>query len=104
VSPGFARATRAADGTLLISGTASIVGHESRHAGDVREQLEEIVRNLAALEARAPRLLKVYLRDSALVDAIEERLREVYPGSAPLFLAGDICRKELAVEIEAVSG
>jgi len=104
VSPGFARATRAADGTLLISGTASIVGHESRHAGDVREQLEEIVRNLAALEARAPRLLKVYLRDSALVDAIEERLREAYPESAPLFLAGDICRKELAVEIEAVSG
>lgn len=104
VSPGFSRATRAADGTLLVSGTASIVGHESRHTGDVREQLEEIVRNLAALEARAPRLLKVYLRDSTLVDVIEERLRDAFPASVPLLLAGDICRKELAVEIEAVSG
>ncbi len=52
VSPGFARAMLVADGTLLISGTASIVGHESRHAGDAREQLEEIVRNLAALPTR----------------------------------------------------
>lgn len=104
VSPGFARTTLVADGTLLVSGTASIVGHESRHIGDAREQLEEIVRNLAALPARTHRMLKVYLRDPALVDVVDARLRELYPGSQVVFLAGDICRRELDVEIEAVSG
>jgi chorismate lyase/3-hydroxybenzoate synthase len=104
VSPGFARATLAADGTLLISGTASIVGHESRHPGDAREQLEEIVRNLAALPGRALRLLKVYVREPALLEMVAERLREGCPGSEVVFLAGDICRRELLVEIEAVGG
>jgi chorismate lyase/3-hydroxybenzoate synthase len=104
VSPGFSRATLAADGTLLISGTASIVGHESRHPEDAREQLEEIARNLAALPPREHRLLKVYLRDPALADSIDVRLRELHPGSPVILLAGDICRKDLDVEIEAVGG
>ncbi len=104
VSPGFARATLAADDTLLISGTASIVGHESRHAGNAREQLEEIARNLAALPDRDRRLLKVYVRDPALAESVAARVRELYPGGEAIVLAGDVCRKELAVEIEAVSG
>ena len=103
VSPGFARATLAADGTLLISGTASIVGHESRHPGNAREQLEEIARNLAALPLREQRLLKVYVRDPALADSIAARVRELYPGGEAMVLAGDICRKELDVEIETLS-
>lgn len=102
VSPGFARATLAADGTLLISGTASIVGHESRHVGNAREQLEEIARNFAALTDRERRLLKVYVRDPALAEGIEARVREMYPGSEVIVLAGDVCRRELEVEVEAV--
>jgi chorismate lyase/3-hydroxybenzoate synthase len=104
VSPGFARALLAADGTLLISGTASIVGHESRHSGNVHEQLEEIARNLAALPERERRLLKVYVRDPTLAEGVALRVRELYPASEVIVLAGDICRKELAVEIEAVGG
>jgi chorismate lyase / 3-hydroxybenzoate synthase len=104
VSPGFARATLAADDTLLISGTASIVGHESRHAGNAREQLEEISRNLAALPERERRLLKIYVRDPKLAASVAARVEELYPGSEAIVLAGDICRKELAVEIEAVGG
>jgi chorismate lyase / 3-hydroxybenzoate synthase len=104
VSPGFARALRAADNTLLVSGTASIVGHESLHSDDVREQLEEILRNLAALPVRGYRLLKVYLRDAGLIDVVEARLREVYPESRMVMLAGAICRRELELEIEAVGG
>jgi len=103
VSPGFARAMLAPDGTLLVSGTASIVGHESLHADDVPGQLEEILRNLAALPTGARRLLKVYLRDPALIDVMEARLRAACPGTEAVFLAGDICRRELAIEIEAVT-
>jgi chorismate lyase / 3-hydroxybenzoate synthase len=104
VSPGFARATLAGNGTLLVSGTASIVGHESKHVGDVYEQLEEIARNLTALPLRDDRLLKVYLRDPALAESVAERVRELCPGSEAIVLAGDVCRKELEVEIEAVGG
>jgi len=107
VPPLFARATIAA-GHLFISGTASIVGHESRHAGNVAAQTGETMRNLSAVldaaggAVRAPDLrLKVYLRrleDQALV----ERLLAQTGFAPPLgVLRADICRPELDVEIEA---
>jgi chorismate lyase/3-hydroxybenzoate synthase len=92
VSPTFARALVAPDETVLISGTASIVGHVSQHHDDPMEQLEETVRNLAALMPHVGRtpgssskdVLKIYVRD-----------REMTPKL-------DVCRRELLVEIEAV--
>ena len=116
-SPTFARATLATDGTLLISGTASIVGHVSRHEGDPLAQLEETLRNLAALNERAealrpvsqrttkhPRVLKVYVRDAAYLEMVQARLREAFGDSPMIFLAADVCRRELLLEIEAMSG
>jgi chorismate lyase / 3-hydroxybenzoate synthase len=108
VSPGFSRATIARDGTVLISGTASIVGHASRHHDDPLEQLEETLRNLTALDAHAgPRqcsrnLLRVYVRDPALAASIATRLNSVYPPEDIILLAADVCRRELAVEIECL--
>ena len=101
-----------ADGSLLISGTASIVGHRSQHHGDPLAQLDETIRNMQvlasqafkgavnALERRA--LLKVYVREPAQRSAIEERLRRAWPNVTLLFLAADICRRELLLEIEGV--
>lgn len=115
-SPSFSRATLADAGSeayLLVSGTASIVGHASQHAGDAKAQLVEIARNLKALQLRAqrqrggttewvPALLKLYLRDPAQLPQLRECLREQF-GDAPLLcLEGDICRSDLLVEIEAV--
>jgi chorismate lyase/3-hydroxybenzoate synthase len=106
VSPTFSRATRAPDGTVLVSGTASIVGHISRHHDDAMEQLEETVRNLQALPTQAaskqPDLLKVYVRDPALAQPVAQRLRELYPQSEAIFVVADVCRKELLIEIEAI--
>ena len=109
VSPTFSRALIAPDETVLISGTASIVGHVSQHHDDPMEQLEETVRNLAALTpAGRPRnsagkdLLKIYVRDPALTPGMEQRLRQLYPNSEFLFVGADVCRRELLVEIEAV--
>jgi chorismate lyase/3-hydroxybenzoate synthase len=110
-SPSFARATRCPDsagGWLLLSGTASIVGHRSVHPGDVRRQLEETLRNLEELlpaEAEGRfHSLKVYLRradDLATVRGlIEERLGRELP---VLYLQADICREELLLEIEGVA-
>src|SRR5262249_30695489 len=83
-SPSFARATRCPPEVgpwLLLSGTASIVGHRSVHPGDVRRQLDETLRNLAELlpeGAAGFQALKVYLRhaeDRPLVQAaMQERL------------------------------
>lgn len=114
-SPTFARATLATDGTLLISGTASIVGHVSQHGGDPLAQLDETLRNLATLKgladaARAnPRtqqpantLLKVYVRDQADLAEIAVKLQQHLPHSEAIFLAADICRRELLLEIECV--
>ncbi|MBM0104438.1 hypothetical protein JM946_06755 [Steroidobacter sp. S1-65] len=110
VSPTFARALIAPDDCLLISGTASIVGHVSQHHDDVMAQLEETVRNLSSFAPHISRsrtadskdLLKVYVRDPAMTDAIAARLRELYPTGDIIFVAADICRRELLLEIEAV--
>jgi chorismate lyase/3-hydroxybenzoate synthase len=115
VSPSFARATIAADGTLLISGTASILGHASQHPGDVIAQLEETLRNLDALMAQASgqragvtgtlapqTCLKIYLRDATQLPQIAAYLHTHRPGTTAIYLGGDICRRELLLEIECV--
>lgn len=119
-SPSFARATlvqQPGDDILFISGTASIVGHESRHPGDVRAQLDETLTNILALldsaateEGIAFRgfgsitQLKVYLRNRSDLGVIQARLRDVLPAGAQcLYLEAEICRPELLLEIEAVA-
>lgn len=111
-SPSFSRATLAADGTLLVSGTASIVGHASQHHDDVLAQLDETLLNLDALidharqksvnlDGGAP-LLRVYIRNREDFPTIRARLCERFAPDHMMFLAADICRSELLLEIECV--
>jgi chorismate lyase/3-hydroxybenzoate synthase len=116
--PSFSRAMLASDRRIMISGTASIVGHASRHPGDVRAQLQETLTNLSNLLQRAagttqgitPRLgaetlLKVYLRDPALVDDVEALLHERLPRETQfIILHADVCRAELLVEVDCLHG
>lgn len=103
--PGFARGMRLPNGALAISGTASIVGHESRHDGDFAAQLSESLANIESLQqaaglapgfaAHTP--LKAYLRHAGDLPA----LRDALPAGVPVqALLGDVCRRELLVEIE----
>lgn len=118
-SPSFARATlmRFADGPrLFVSGTASIVGHESRHPDDPQEQLQETLRNLRVLidttaqdagahfdGLRGISHLKIYLRDAKFLPALRATLdAEIDPAVPRLMLRADICRTDLLLEIEAV--
>lgn len=116
-SPSFARATLTPDRRLLISGTASIVGHESRHLDDLPAQLEETLENLRAVIASTEadmrvglrgladlRQLKVYLRHAADYAFVAQRLGEVVPAAQCLYLLADVCREELLLEIEGVAG
>jgi chorismate lyase/3-hydroxybenzoate synthase len=102
----------------LISGTASIVGHESLHPENTKEQLNETLRNLRALceqlsitSQSHPQMmlgdksvLRVYLRNPDDYEFVARRLNEsLVPGEfEAAFLRGDICRRELTVEIDGV--
>jgi chorismate lyase/3-hydroxybenzoate synthase len=101
---------------LYISGTAAIRGHESRHAGNADAQAVETILNLRSVIARAQDAgfvdarragqmqFKVYLREPQLRAIAEARLREAFgPAPSIVCLQADICRRELLLEIEAVS-
>jgi chorismate lyase/3-hydroxybenzoate synthase len=117
-SPSFARAMLPAEGDalpLLISGTAAIVGHASRHADSLPAQLEETFANLDSLVEVARRLrpqlpasfghdtlLKVYLRDREAAPLVRGLLRDRLGDGVPcLLLHAAVCRRELRIEIEA---
>lgn len=105
-SPSFSRAARAA-GLVFVSGTASVVGHETKHAGDVARQLEETLVNLNAIVsaagAREMLIAKVYVRRRDDYDVIAARLREAMPRTQTMFLHAELCREDLLVEIEAIA-
>lgn len=118
-SPTFSRAAFArlpGQELLFISGTASIVGHQTVHPGDVAGQTQETLTNIAALiesanaQARAtPYALaelsfRAYIRhadDYPCVQAIIEE--QVGSDAAVVYVQADICRDDLLVEIEAMA-
>ncbi len=119
-SPSFSRAVvvdSASGHRILMSGTASIVGHQSMHLDDPMQQTTETLRNLDELirQARVEtqslatpgRALtdgywRIYVRRPEQVEEIERVLREyLVDDSSLIFLRGDICRRELLLEIEA---
>ncbi len=119
-SPSFARATLVRDAArdcLYISGTASIVGHASLHLDDPAAQLEETLANMKALIDSAATEegahfdglaslthLKAYIRRVQDFPLIRARLDALLPKSTQcLYLAAEICRPELLLEIEAVA-
>ncbi|RDZ26812.1 pteridine-dependent deoxygenase [Lysobacter silvisoli] len=116
--PSFARAMlppAASAMPLLLSGTAAIVGHESRHVDSVDTQLDETLANfdslIAAARAQRPALpsrlgtgarLKVYVRDREEVPAVLAGLDARLPGVPRIVLQAAVCRRELRVEIDGV--
>lgn len=117
-SPTFSRASLLplpGGEALFISGTASILGCDSCHPGDVIAQTEETLRNIEAVIEQANRLsavggyasqaleLKVFLRDPADYSLVESVIQRHFGVAAcAMYLQADICRTELLVEIEAV--
>jgi enamine deaminase RidA (YjgF/YER057c/UK114 family) len=118
-SPTFSRAAFAhlPDQELLfISGTASIVGHQTMHVGDIDGQTRETVANIAALLESANRRARsapyalaelryrAYLRHADDYPRVQEILEELLGASAwVIYVQADICRADLLVEIEAMA-
>jgi chorismate lyase/3-hydroxybenzoate synthase len=117
-APSFSRAMLVSDDLVMISGTASIIGHASHHLGNLRGQTEETLTNLESVLQRAAAcstaiparldsqsLLKIYLRDATQADLVDTVLRERLPQDvAYLVLEADICRADLLVELDCIHG
>lgn len=115
-SPSFARATLLpAAGRLFLSGTASIVGHETVHRGDLEGQCHTTLENIrillddvadksgGAVDLDSFHLVKAYVRSGRDAPYVRRRLREVVGPLVPVELFNvDICRRELLLEVEGV--
>jgi enamine deaminase RidA (YjgF/YER057c/UK114 family) len=100
---------------LFVSGTASIVGHETLHQGNVVAQAHETLTNLQSVVASA---VSHGARDVALLSDLRLKAYVRHPQDQPrvqqvlaghgldaenvLYLHADICRSDLLVEIEAI--
>lgn len=100
---------------LFISGTASIVGHQTRHHGNVAAQAHETLTNLQAIAGEAisrdtrdlatlsDLWLKAYIRHPSDAPAVRQVLAgHGLDADSVLYLQADICRADLLVEIEAI--
>jgi chorismate lyase/3-hydroxybenzoate synthase len=136
IPPCFARGTivrgltsRPGEGTgtpmLLVGGTASIVGENSLHDRDARQQALETFENLAELVAAARRQmgggasthhdapraafdafteLRVYVVRDLDAPLLREMVAERFGRTARIeFAQADLCRRELLVEIEGLA-
>lgn len=116
-SPTFSRAMLmqpAGRRVLAISGTASVVGHETRHPGDGGAQIAETLANIRALmdaageagaqpgQKSANLLLKAYLRDPGDLPRMRKALAGTFGAAHVAYLQADICRSDLLVEIEGM--
>lgn len=101
---------------FFISGTASIVGHQTLHAGDVEEQTRETFRNIQALLESANRLTlsvpylleelnyRAYIRSAEDFHKVQCVVQELIGSSVSvLYVQADICRSDLLIEIEAMA-
>ena len=117
-SPSFARATvYRGEGVnkLFLSGTASIVGHETVHKDQVERQLSETLNNIEhilrhdslqsqPIEANTFKFIKVYLRQREYLPMVKSRVQQFFRAESNiLYLHGDICRRDLLLEIEGIS-
>lgn len=117
-SPLFSRGTIMQVGQsrqFLISGTASVVGHETHH-DNAKDQIVESIRNVKSLMEESQRLLggqgpllsesgvlRVYVRDPENFPEIENTLDTLLPADMPrVYLNGDICRTDLLTEVDGI--
>jgi chorismate lyase/3-hydroxybenzoate synthase len=120
-SPTFSRAVACHVGSgrvaLWLSGTASIVGETSLHAGEVLLQVDETLRNVQTVIDQCNGRLSsgrfrwedlsyvIYVRHPADIQAVRARIEAALPPHCramreAVYVQADICRSNLLVEIE----
>lgn len=110
--PCFARASTArlpGSQPLFISGTASIIGHQTVHIGNVVAQTHAAIDNIALVAGNAGSslqqltLYKVYVRHARDLEQVRRICTERLPAQAQVaYFVADICRSNLLMELEAM--
>ncbi len=102
---------------LFVSGTASITGHDTQHAGDIDRQTEICLSNIERLVSTAVNeqnmtaitlkdfsQFKVYIKNPNDIVTARTHIQKILGPSAPVYyLQGDMCRSDLSIEIEALA-
>lgn len=116
-SPSFARATLATSpeaNNYFISGTASIKKSETLHVGNIGKQLEVTFENIEKLievvdaytkfaSKTKPFILKTYVRKPEELELVKKAVNHHFGNDTQvIYVRGDICRKELLVEIDGI--
>ena len=111
--PMFSRAVsfidiEGAEKKIMISGTASIKGYESMHKMDVLKQLTEALKNYQTfvnIKGNDSNICRIYLTKSQTKYSVEivKILDSIFEYNNYILLEGEICRKDLLVEIEGTS-
>ena len=103
---------------LYISGTASIIGQESKPGQNAEQQTITTIENIQELisdtnlknhqiEVNSSPLhlsyLRVYVKNNKNLKEVKRVCEKYCPRVPTLYLVSDICRKELLVEIEGIA-
>jgi enamine deaminase RidA (YjgF/YER057c/UK114 family) len=103
-TPRFERAKRIVlmgEETILVSGTAAIVGEESVAPGDVEAQTRTTLDNIAAVVgARRLSRLRAYVKRANDLETVRRICTEALGEIPAVYVRADVCRDELLVEIE----
>jgi len=119
-TPKFERAKLVSIGSrnyIYVSGTASILGEETVHEGDVEQQTLTTIDNIKRLFSRENQgalglefdvakiqfsHLRVYVKYKKDIPAVQKVCDAELNCKSSLFLESDVCRENLLVEIEGV--
>ena len=107
---------------ILLGGTASVCGEDSKHPEDVRAQMEETFRNLGALIGAACKScgtngrqdaqswlnrltdVRIYYQHESDSQLIEQLVSEHITSAHTIeMFPAELCRQELLVEIEGIA-
>ncbi|MDD4823437.1 MAG: hypothetical protein PHI48_12875 [Bacteroidales bacterium] len=103
--------------TFFISGTASILGQETVHVGDVAGQTEQTIQNITSLmspdasksaaqiidmnSSKEVSYLRVYIKDKSDFPVVRQICENQYGADSCInYVEAEVCRTNLLVEIE----
>lgn len=101
--------------TLLISGTASIIGQETVSVGDIEKQTIVIIDNISKLtdpdrigkiisipsvKEKKYAILRAYIKRQSDFARVRHICERHFPGIPVSYIEADICRDDLLIEIE----
>jgi chorismate lyase / 3-hydroxybenzoate synthase len=106
-APPFSRAVRTRH-ALWASGTASVLGERSTHAGDLEAQWAETIANLQALAASGGatgswRCMRAYARNAGDLARVRELGARDFGAGLEQVLHAPLCRPDLLVEVEGIA-